>query len=59
MNGGAMRVHERYLRWVFGEKRYKEGFSPSDYLFLPLYTPVAFLQDRAMKHEKSQKTGAA
>lgn len=50
-----MGVWERYLRWVFGDSKYKYGIGASDYLLLPLYTPLALLQDKAIKNKKHHR----
>jgi ABC-type transporter lipoprotein component MlaA len=50
-----MNIHERYLRWVFGESRYRRGVRTGDYVLLPLYTPLALIQDIELMLERRDR----
>ncbi len=50
-----MKVLKNYLRWVFGTRRYNDGVRLGDYVWLPVYTPLALLQDIALKRERRSR----
>jgi|GEM_PF-4631797 hypothetical protein len=49
-----MRVVDKYLKWLFGEKKLEKGLKISEMALAPLFTPFALAQDLMSKRKKAK-----